>query len=697
MHFDLSREWLETNGVGGFASSSVIGVNTRRYHALLCAATRAPQERMILVSKADETITVGDHQVDLGANAWPGAIHPNGYIYLQEFHLDPLPRWVWEIPLAEGTLRLQKTLWMPHGSNTTVVEYKLLDGPDCTLSAHGYVTGRDYHSTHHYNSAFNTKAEVSPGVLVMQPYDHVPLIVFGHDGEFYASGSWYYDFEWAVEKERGLDFKEDAYCPGRFVWKLSKEKDATWVISTAPQSLEAMRETKDCEIVRRQGLALGVALAPRPRSKEEKNGKRQARTAAIAQTNGALIEPCATEPYSFNPALWKTPLSKLRLGADQFVVKREDGLHTVLAGYHWFTDWGRDTMIALPGLCLSTGRFEVAASILRSFAGSMSQGMIPNRFPESNETPDYNTVDATLWFFHAVSQYGELSGDADTVREIYPRLVESIEWHLAGTRYGIKADDDDGLLAAGDSDSQLTWMDAKVGNVAFTPRNGKPVEIQALWYNALRYMATLARSYNDEAIAGICTEWSRKITSSFPELFWNVKENCLYDCISGDSVKGYRYDGAVRPNQLLAVSLPHRLLSREQETKVVAAASRDLLTPHGLRSLSPRDSRYVGIYEGDQWERDSAYHQGTSWGWLLGPFLTAYLRVNENSPAAVRQARLWMAPMLDHLGEAGLNSISEIFDGNAPNRPRGCIAQAWSVSEALRVLCELDRLEAIVV
>jgi predicted glycogen debranching enzyme len=646
MQFDLSREWLETNGIGGFASSTVIGANTRRYHALLCAATRAPQERAILVSKADETLTVftssGSEHFELSTNLWPGTVSPAGYGYIAEFHLDPLPRWVYEIPSSEGLVRLQKTLWMPVEHNTTVVEYTLLEGPASQIAIRPFVTGRDYHSTHRANTHFNTRPEVSPGIVAMKPYPGLPWVVFSHEGQFFNDGAWYYDFEWPIEQQRGLDFHEDAYAAGTFVLKLEAEHPKHLIVSTSPQSVTLTAATKEKEIERRTELVEGRE--------------------------------------------WTEPQAKLRLGADQFIVQREDGLHTILAGYPWFTDWGRDTMIALPGLCLTTGRYDIARSILLSFANSMSRGMIPNRFPEAGETPDYNTVDATLWFFHAVSQYGEISGDMETVGNLYPRLVESIEWHLTGTRFGIQADDEDGLLNAGDPNSQLTWMDAKVGDVAFTPRNGKPVEIQALWFNALRFMAQASKTFGNEDMAGICGEWSRKIAASFPNLFWNEGEGCLYDCINGE----FR-DASVRPNQVLAVSLPHRLLPREREARVVARVQADLLTPYGLRSLSPKDKRYRGIYRGDQWTRDSSYHQGTVWAWPIGPFLTGYLKVNEYSDLARAQVREWLRPLLHHLDEAGLNSISEIFDGDPPHHPRGCFAQAWSVSEVLRVLEDVEK------
>ncbi len=639
MTSEFSREWLETNGIGGFASGTVAGANSRRYHAFLCAATRAPQERAVLVSKIEETVWVGEQSFELGVNFWPGQISPRGDRFLKGFALDPLPRWVYEIPLESGVLILEKTVWMPHETNTSVAQYRILQGPACRISVRPFVTARDYHSNHHANADFNCEAISTTVEVKMQPYPHLPAIHFCHGGQFEAGGAWFHFFEWPIEEERSLDAHEDAWTPGNFSFELEPNNDAIFAASTQETSLQALRATKNEEIARR------------------------------ARIGGS--------------SNWNDAENRLRRAADQPIVKREDGLFTVLAGYHWFTDWGRDTMIALPGLCLSTGRFDVAASVLKSFAASMSQGMIPNRFPEAGEAPDTNTVDATLWFFHAVMRFGEASGDWKAVEELYPTLRESFEWHLAGTRFGIGADPEDGMLRAGDANSQLTWMDAKIGDVAFTPRFGKPVEIQALWHSALCDLIGLARCFDDENTAGIALEWTRKIQANFARKFWNESEGCLYDCIDGD----FR-DGAIRPNQIFAVSLAHRLLNSEQEKSVVEVVQRELLTPHGLRSLSPRDSRYRGTYIGDAWARDSAYHQGTVWAWPIGGFLSAYLKVNEHSDAAKNQVRMWLAPLIAHLDEAGFGSISEIFDGDAPHAPRGCIAQAWSVSEVLRVYQE---------
>jgi predicted glycogen debranching enzyme len=642
MNFDLSREWLVTNGIGGFASGSVIGCNTRRYHSLLCAATRPPLGRMVLVNKADEILSVGDRTFELGCNQYPGTVHPSGYQWLREFHLDPLPRWIYEVPGAV----LQKTLWMPHGENRTVVRYELLEGESVTLSVHAFVTGRDYHGTHRYNTALQRDIERTDthGCHIrMRPYLESPPLAWSSDGQFHEGGAWYYSVEYAVEQERGLDSVEDTYCPGAWVWQLSQENpSATWVIATEASDLDEARSSQAKELERLTKLG------------------------------------AAADDFR----------ARLNHAADQFIVQRGDGLHTVLAGYPWFSDWGRDTMIALPGLCLTTGRFDIARSILLAFARSMSQGMIPNRFPDAGEMPDTNTVDATLWFFHAVSCYVQASGDEATLRaELYPALREAIEWHLRGTRFGIRADETDGLLQSGEEGTQLTWMDAKVGDWVVTPRTGKPVEIQALWYNALKTMAAFAETCDDEGTKKICNMWARKAKASFAPLFWNDDTRCLFDCIRPDGSR----DAAIRPNQIFAVSLPHRLLSAEQEKQVVAAVQRELLTPYGLRSLSPNDSSYRGIYIGDQWQRDGSYHQGTVWGWLLGPFVSAYLKVNRRSNSARSQARQWLQPMQEHLNAAGLGSVSEIFDGDTPHTPRGCFAQAWSVSETLRVLDELEK------
>lgn len=660
MEFDLSREWLESNGIGGYACSTVIGCNTRRYHALLCAATAPPLGRMVMVNKADETLSIGERHVELGCNQFPGTIHPNGYHYLESFELSPLPRWVYRVPGFENKpdVVLEKTLWMPHGENRTCIRYVLLEGPEVSLSLRPFVTGRDYHHTHGFNTQFNTRLEKlrhngdGHGTqLKMRPYDGGAPLIFTSDGEFFEAGTWYYAFEYAVEMERGLDCHEDAWCPGAFSWRLKSGGAAEFCVASEPLSIESETD-----------------VAYRPDSRQNEIARRNELKAIFKD----LPEPR------------RAAAERLALAADQFIVQRHDKLHTILAGYPWFSDWGRDTMIALPGLCLTPNRLYEASSILRSFARAASEGMIPNRFPDHGETPDYNTVDATLWFFHATAQYLERSGDWKCVsEEIYPVLRECIEWHIKGTRYGIQADESDGLLSSGGGGTQLTWMDAKVGDWVVTPREGKAVEIQALWFNALRTMMDMADRAGDKSMKNLCGSWSRKVKQNFTEKFWNAEENCLFDYVNGQ----YR-DAAIRPNQIFAVSLPHRLLTAEYEKRIVACVQRELLTPYGLRSLSPRDSRYRPIYIGDQWQRDGSYHQGTVWGWPIGAFFSAYLRVNNHNGAAKKQVAQWMERLIEHLDEACIGSISEIFDADPPHTPRGCFAQAWSVSEVLRVLVE---------
>jgi predicted glycogen debranching enzyme len=374
--------------------------------------------------------------------------------------------------------------------------------------------------------------------------------------------------------------------------------------------------------------------------------------------------------------------------ADQFVVARGTR-QTVLAGYHWFGDWGRDTMIALAGLTLVTGRFETARGILSEFARHTSRGMLPNRFPDDGgHAPDYNTVDATLWFFEAARAYLQYSDDAEFVRaELYDVLVDIIAWHVRGTRFQIHVDMD-GLLSSGEEGAQLTWMDAKVGDWVVTPRHGKPVEIQALWYNALRVMENFAREFEDKAGEKLYGEMAAQAAESFNRSFWNEERGCLYDVIEADLINSGRRDASIRPNQILAVSLHYSMLSEERARRVVETVERELLTPYGLRSLSPHDPGYRGRYEGDPLSRDGAYHQGTVWAWLIGPYVSAYLKIfGETTQGRERAARL-LEGFRQHLGEAGLGQISEIFDGDPPHTPRGCIAQAWSVAELLRVSIE---------
>jgi predicted glycogen debranching enzyme len=632
-------EWLETNGLGGFSSSTILGLNTRRYHGLLTAATQPPVGRMVLLSKVEETLVVNGRGQDLSANQYRGTVYPQGHRYLREFRLDPFPTFVYEV---EG-VEIEKRVFMIHGENTAVIEYQVRampGGSDCWLELRPLIAFRDYHGTTQHNLALNRAVEASEGMASVAPYHGLPTLFFGHNADaLEESGNWYYGFEYVKELERGLDAHEDLFNPFVLRFKLHAGATATVIASTQPRNAGEETELREDEIRRREDV---VSRAP---------------------SDDALIR-------------------QLTAAADQFLVQRGD-LNSVIAGYHWFADWGRDTMIALPGLTLIPDRPDIARNILAAFAASVSQGMLPNRFPDAGETPEYNTVDATLWFFEAVRSYLHHTGDDEFVRGgLYSQLKDIVNWHLSGTRYGIHADGD-GLLRCGEAGVQLTWMDAKVGDWVVTPRAGKPVEIQALWYNALRILAGLAGQFGDSGTELALGEFAARTRESFNQQFWNESEGCLYDVVDGD----YR-DGSIRPNQIFAVSLHHRMLPLEKELQVVSVVERELLTPLGLRTLSPRDSNYKPRYQGGVLERDSAYHQGTVWPWLMGPFLSAYVKVHGRSEAAKRQAAEWLEPWEEHLRTAGLGQISEIVDAEPPHTPRGCIAQAWSVAELLRAAVE---------
>ncbi len=477
--------------------------------------------------------------------------------------------------------------------------------------------------------------------MSVQPYSSLPRLYFAHNAEAaQPEGYWYRNLVYRMERERGLDFKEDLFNPFVLRYTLSKQQGAVVIAFTEASDVSNVAKLREEELRRRNALN---ASAPKD--------------------------------DSFVRAL--------TMAADQFLVRRGEGW-TVMAGYPWFTDWGRDTMISLPGLTLFTGNSAIAKGILRNFALRTDMGMLPNRFADSGETVEFNTVDATLWFFEAARAYAAVTNDYEFVRqELYPVFTSIIDFHIKGTRYNIKMAED-GLLNAGTPGVQLTWMDAKVGDWVVTPRSGKPVEIQALWYNALRIVEELAQKFGEEEQRKRCASLAGLALQAFNSVFWNTEKNCLHDGVSSDGAP----DPSIRPNQIVAVSLHHSMLSQGRARAVVEMVERELLTPVGLRTLSPSDPRYRPRYEGGQVSRDSAYHEGTVWPWLLGPFVTAYVRANGTTPEARERGHQMLRGIESHLLEAGLGQISEIFDGDAPHLPRGCFAQAWSVAEILRALCE---------
>jgi predicted glycogen debranching enzyme len=650
----LSREWLETNGLGGYASSTILGLNTRRYHGLLVAATKPPVGRIVMLSKFEETLIVGGRRYDLSANQYPGIVHPEGYKYQTGFRLDPFPIFTYEV---EGIV-IEKSVLMPQGENTTIIQYQIQvpdtesreasDGASLVphpsspilLELRPLIAFRDYHSLMRENTALNSQVQADEALVTIKPDDDLPALHFAHEGgDLDGAAFWYRNFEYERERARGFDFTEDLFSPFVLRFNLNHKRSVNIIASTEGRDASRAGEYARAEIERRRKI---IESAP---------GRDEFTRALTA-------------------------------AADQYIVAR-GSQKTVIAGYHWFSDWGRDTMIALPGLTLVTGRFDVARSILKEFARHVDRGMLPNRFPDANDTPEYNTVDATLWYFEAIRSLLAYTNDDEFVRvNLYSVLTDIIEWHVRGTRYRIRVCED-GLLSAGEADVQLTWMDAKVGDWVVTPRRGKAVEIQALWYNALKFMEELAARFNEEASARRYALMASRARASFHTLFWNEEASALFDVVEGDM-----RDASIRPNQIFAASLHHSMLSRDEARRILETVERELLTPYGLRSLAPGDTQYRPRYEGDALSRDGAYHQGTVWAWLIGPFITAYTKAHERSVEAREQARMWLANFQAHLSEAGLGHISEIFDGDAPHKPDGCIAQAWSVAEVLRATVE---------
>jgi predicted glycogen debranching enzyme len=634
------REWLCTNGLGGFASGTVAGTLTRRYHGLLVAALAPPLGRTVVVAKLEEDVAYDGGAWALGANRWAdGSVAPQGFREIERFRLDgTTPVWTY----ACGDALLDKRVWMEPGANTTYVRYELRRAAaPLTLALRALVNYRDYHATTRGEGWGMDVSRVDGGLRVRAFDGAAPVLLLAPGAEARPEHGWYRRFTLPRERERGLDAEDDHLHAGTFHVTLRAGQSVTVVLSTdgAPSAdgERAWRRRQDHEA---DLLARWTRGWP-----------------------GAATAPA-----------W---VRHLVLAADQFVARRPladepEGM-TVIAGYHWFGDWGRDTMIALPGLALATGRPELAARVLRTFARFVDRGMLPNRFPDGGDTPEYNTVDATLWWVESIRATHAATGDDALLKELFPVLENVVDWHRRSTRYGIGEDPLDGLVRAGEPGVQLTWMDARVGDWVVTPRMGKPVEINALWYNALRAMAGFARRLRRPAAPW--DEAAERVRAGFGR-FWYAPGGHCYDVIEGPEGD----DPALRPNQILAVSLPESALTPAQQRSVVDACARHLLTSYGLRSLAPGHRAYRGRCAGDQYERDGAYHQGTVWGWLLGPFALAHARVH-GDPAA---ARALLEPMAHHLSDFGVGSIAEIFDGDAPFTPRGCVAQAWSVAETLR-------------
>ena len=636
-NLDISgaREWLVTNGIGGYASGTIAGVLTRRYHGLLVAALNPPLERTLLLTKLEETAVYRGEDYYISANRWgSGVVDPQGFHLMERFHLEGTTP-VWTYAIADALL--EKRVWMEQGQNTTYIRYDLVRGSHpLNLTLKALVNYRDHHGGTHIG---DHQFQVEPherGLCITAFEQLSPFYLFCDRAEITQQYQWYKDYFLSVEAYRCLSTADDHLHVGDFHITLSTGESFIMIAST--------EEHSDMD---------GEASYTRQRKYEQD---------LIGHSHIGDEGP---------------EIQHLVLAADQFVVQRStvdnpEG-RTILAGYPWFGDWGRDTMISLPGLTLTTGRYDVARSILQTYSRFVDQGMIPNRFPEIDTAPEYNTVDATLWYFEAIRAYFDTTKDVDLLQELFPVLKEIISWHTRGTRYSIRVDPVDSLLNAGAPGVQLTWMDAMVGSWVVTPRTGKPVEINALWYNALRIMSEFSNVLSESG--EVYEQLADQAKVSF-DRYWNEEAGHCYDVIDGPDGD----DLTLRPNQLFAVSLPHSPLNREQQRSIVDICSAYLLNPHGVRSLAPDHKDYRGSYGGDQIQRDTAYHQGTVWGWLIGPFVLAHLRAYCDPVLA----RSYLNPLIRHLSDHGVGSISEIFDGDPPFTARGCFAQAWSLAEVLR-------------
>lgn len=641
MNENSHREWLEADGLGGFASGTVAGFRTRRYHALLLNARTPPTGRMALVNGFDAWVETNGTRLELSSQWYtPGVLGGRGAENIDSFESSPWPTWIYRF--GDGT-RIRQEIFVVHGAPVTCVAWTLLSAGDpAKLTVRPFLSGRDYHALHHANTAFHFDGSAEPGRAAWQPYPDVPGVTALHNGTYSHDPHWYFNFLYPCEQERGLDCVEDLATPGSLSWQLDSG-EADFILTTTAYATDSLAQSGATDYVMRMR-----------RREQDRRGR-----------------------FS----------SRLHASADAYIVQKSvtSGLSgkTIIAGYPWFTDWGRDTFIALRGLCIATGRLTEARDILIAWSSTVSEGMVPNRFADVGAQPEFNSVDASLWYVHAVQEYLRAvvrsEGAAAVIEDqhiLQEAVTKILEGYSKGTRFGIRVDSD-GLVAAGESGVQLTWMDAKVGDWVVTPRIGKPVEVQALWLNALAFAIEFDPRWQHFLELGLRT---------FRERFWNSSRGCLFDVVDANHRAGVN-DPSLRPNQVFAVGgLPMALLDGERARQIVASVETHLWTPAGLRSLAPQEPGYVAHYEGGVRQRDGGYHQGTVWPWLMGAFVEAWLRTRGNDAAARQQARRrFLDPLLAELSLAGQGHIGEIADGDAPHAPRGCPFQAWSVAEALRL------------
>ncbi|MCP4375646.1 MAG: glycogen debranching protein, partial [bacterium] len=637
----MDREWLLGNRIGAFASSTIAACNTRRYHGLLIASATPPVDRIMMLSTVMERLETDQGSYELATNEFDEAFAPRGYRYLDEFRYDAMVTFVYRT----GGYELTRDILLAETSNAVTIRYTLRGGSG-RLVLSPFAAIRDFHHLRRVSDETQMTffQATESGAVVQDPTnpDHT-LHLMGHSGQFKAAPDWWYNFYYRQEQIRSQDAHEDLYCPGNFTYELN---DGVSCYFSAALD-EPVKFNFDATVQRKTERR--VELEDAVGTHADKTMRALARASDVFVVNRSF--PNAVSSMS------------------------------ILAGFHWFSDWGRDTFISLPGLLLNTGQFAQARKVFKTFSSHLSNGMIPNRFDDYGGSPHYNSIDASLWFIIAAERYIQTTGDISFWKDTLLSVCDTIlRTYREGTSFGIHADAD-GLLTGGSETTQLTWMDAALGEETITPRYGKAVEINALWYSAHRIMAQRCDGC-DKSLGQHYADLADIIAPAFTRVFWNDDYQCLYDCINDEIM-----DAAIRPNQIFAVSLPHSPLAADQQQAVVDTVTRHLLTPRGLRTLSPKDPSYKPRYEGSPQLRDRAYHQGTVWGWLIGPFIEAYLKVNPESPQAVEQAGEWLEQFDEHLPEAGLGYVSEIFDGDPPHHPRGCIAQAWSMAELLRAKC----------
>ncbi|AGF97427.1 Glycogen debranching enzyme, archaeal type [Methanosarcina mazei Tuc01] len=621
----IKREWIIGNGIGGYASSTVIGAGARTYHGLLVAAPPDSPGRVLLLSSLDEEISLNEDIYPLATHKYPGTVYPEGFTYLTKFILAPAP-----------SLGLKKKIFMVHNSNTTCILYEVRCRREgALLRISPLVNARSFHGTTRSGDlSFSQKAETDGTKLESS---NGFTFWLSSNLQYHADPKWYYNFEYDIEKDRGLAFREDHFNPGYFESRL-KMGTSYFFIAASTENISSLTLEKAEELYTRE----------------------------VYRQNLFAFNSRLTEPFAL----------KLLRATDPFIVKHPlTGEKTIIAGYPWFSDWGRDVMISFPGLVLIPRRFK-------NFSSNCRRGLIPNNFPAFGGEPVYNTVDASLWFIHSLSRYFAYTEDLLFLSDIWGTVEDIIDNYSKGTDFGIGMDSDY-LIRQG---PQLTWMDAKVNDIPVTPRAGKACEINALWYNTLRTACRLGDLLGRDTSS--YETLAAGVASNFERVFWNPENNCLYDIVSEDKAGNQIKDSSIRPNQIFAVSLPYTMLSPEKEKAIVDRVEKDLLTPFGLRTLSLDDPSYIGLYRGGSESRDSAYHNGTVWPWLLGPYVKAYRKVHNYSKKSLEDMRALLQGFDSHLETAGIGTISEVFDGDFPHSPGGCIAQAWSVAEILRAYVE---------